>query len=166
MKRNQPPQPNIYELTALDREVVSRLTESITKLEGQIRARKTVIDLTDEINTLKTQLADLNIQKSQRDEEFGRKERETEHKIGLAQTQFESEKANHVKEQDLAKREAVLAVKSENLQAERDQFKQHIEFVEAETAAHMSDMKSLLEQIMERIPTVNVGIKQSNVEKS
>jgi len=147
-------------------DLIRALSTEVTKLNGQIAGRKQVIALTDDIARLKEEVTELQIARSKLDEEYARKERETEHKVGLAKDQFDAEKKQHEKEFELSKREALLEVQRTNLAEDKRRFEEHIEFVENETREHMADIRGLLEQVMERIPVVSVGVKQTITEKN
>lgn len=127
------------------------LSQQVATLNGQLRGRKTVLDLTEETNKLKTEIADLQIQKSKLTEEHEREKREVQHYVGL-------EKKRQTVEIEQARREATLAVREENLESDKKRFEAHIEFVEKQTAQHLGDIKDLLGQVMGHIPNVNVDI--------
>ena len=82
---------------------------------------KTISDLNTKVRALQEQREHALIQKDRKDEEFAKKEREIEHKVGLERTRQKFEVEN-------AKREATVTVREENLTADRDRFEGQMKF--------------------------------------
>lgn len=110
---------------------------------------KTVSDLTDKIKGLQTDLETLKIEKDRKDEEYSRKDREIEHKIGLERTRQEFEVAQ-------AKREATLEVEQKNLDADKDRFKSEMEFQRKRLEKEVDSLNGLVKQLLKRVPSVEV----------
>jgi chromosome segregation ATPase len=138
------------DLTEL-REELERLTTEVSKISGQLKSRKDVLALTDEAIDLKEKIQDLKIEKSRLTEEHDKEKREVQHFVGL-------EKKRQEVEMDQATRGAKLDVREANLEADKERFEKHIQFVEKRMTDHLGDMKDLLTQVMERIPTVSVNM--------
>lgn len=128
---------------------IRRLTKSIAELKGERDANREVIGLQDRVKDLQEAITELEITKSQLEESHARQLREVEHKIGLDRKRSEQEA-------DLAKKDAVLAVREENLSHERETFKKEMAFMRSRMEAEVSAMQTLMGQILERLPTVTV----------
>ena len=145
------------EIKEVEEEVVDDLHElrsAVDKILKLVEGRKNVVALTDEVVALKTSIADLEINKSKLTESHEREKREVQHFVGL-------EKKRQEVEIDQATREATLKVREENLDADKARFDDHIKFVEEKQAKHLDDIKALLSQVMDRIPTVTVDVTKS-----
>lgn len=112
--------------------------------------------LNAKVESLKRQISDLEIQRDKKQEDFDRRERELTHMIGL-------EKKRQEVETKQAKQEATLAVREENLAAERKEFEKQMKFREDRFDGEVKYLKGMVEQILGRLPTVNVDrqIKES-----
>lgn len=124
-------------------ELATRVADSIRdSIEKDWRGVESAVKLRQEVETLK-------IEKARREEEFDRREREVEHKVGLERKRQEFEV-------DAAKREAVVSVREENLKADRKRFE---EAMKAQSE-RLDDMKDLLKEMMKRLPSANIDIKE------
>lgn len=110
----------------------------------------TVPGLTAEVAALRATIAKLDIEKSKREEDIARQERELRHKVGLERARQEQEIA-------LAKREAALAAGEANLTAERKAFAEQLAFNTQRFATMEQTMKEMLSELMKRLPVVTVG---------
>lgn len=138
----------------VEEDVVDELRDlrlAVDKILRLVEGRKNVVALTDEVVKLKTEISDLEINKSKLTEAHEREKREVQHFVGL-------EKKRQEVELDQAKREATLKVREENLAADKQRFDDHVKFVEERMDRHIADIKDLLEQVMTRIPTVTVDM--------
>lgn len=145
------------EQAPVEESVVDELKElrgTVDKILRLVEGRKNVVALTDQVTTLKTEIADLEINKSKVTEVHEREKREVQHFVGL-------EKKRQEVELDQAKREAKLSVREENLAADKKRFDDHVKFVEDRMDKHLGDIKDLLSKVMERIPTVTVDLNNS-----
>lgn len=137
-------------------EGVLALKSEISKLEAERTARIRVADLDKEIAKLKEQITGLRIEKSKLDEDNAREKREVMHMVGLERKRQEAEAEQAKKDLENAKREATLAVREENLKAERAAFEQSMKFQEERFKKEVGYLKDLMGQILERLPTVTV----------
>lgn len=137
-------------------EGVLALKAEIQHLEAERNARVRVGDLDKEIAKLKEQITGLRIEKSKLDEDNAREKREVMHMVGLERKRQEAEAEQAKKDLDNAKREATLAVREENLKAERLAFEQSMKFQEERFKKEVGYLKDLMGQILDRLPTVTV----------
>lgn len=110
-----------------------------------LRKARSVQQLTTEIETLK-------IEKSRREEEFARKEREIEHKVGL-------EKQRQEQELTLSKREATVTVREEALKADRERFVEQLKFHDDRFTQEVGYLKQMLGEVLQRVPEVKVNME-------
>lgn len=129
---------------------VGELNGSIVKLTREHAAAAEAVALSDQVLKLKRQVADLEIEKSKKTEEFDKRERELTHMVGL-------ERSRQEQEIKLAKRETTVEVREGNLKAEREEFEKRMAFREKTFDEQTKSMKSILEQVLGRLPTVTVG---------
>lgn len=135
---------------------LAKLTESVAKLQGEIaalreerKALRSVDRLDAEIRSLREEKETLTIERDRQQETHAREKREVEHMVGL-------EKNRQTVEIDQAKREATLAVREENLTADKDRFDKHVEFIETRFGEQVDYLKDLMKQVLLRLPTVTV----------
>lgn len=130
-------------------EAIQVLSLDLAEVKGELAATSSQRRLQNELNKLKEQISDARIEKSRMDEEHARERREIEHHVGLERQRVDLEIEN-------AKTQAALTAREENLQGKEDLFDQHMKFYKEQMDAHIDDVKNLLNQVMTRIPTVNV----------
>ena len=123
---------------------------SIKSVEKKVEKADRLIELAYEITELKIQKADLTIQIEAQAAAYQRGDLEIKHMIGL-------ERKRQEVEIEQARREAVLAVKEENLKAKQDQFDISMKFREEQFKSEMNRMQGFLEEITKRLPMVNVN---------
>jgi len=141
---------------AIESQVKSQVEGLVAKkLDEVISVFKEREALEAQRDALRKQVADLEIERDKRLEEFGRKEREIQHMVGLHKTRMEHEK-------ETAKTEALLQVREENLKASEDRFKQQLDFHEKRFSQEVGYLKDLLVQIMGRIPDVSAVFRGGN----
>ena len=128
---------------------IERLTREVAALRAEKKAITEVRELEDKIVNLKKQVTDLEIVKDKKQEEFDRRDRELTHMIGL-------EKKRQEVETKQAKQEATLAVREENLAAERKEFDKQMKFREERFDGEVKYLKDLMEKILTRLPNVTV----------
>jgi hypothetical protein len=102
-----------------------------------------------DLTKLREELETLKIEKGRKDEEYGRKDREIEHKVGLERKRQETEIA-------LAKREAVLSAKEEALQADRKRFEEQLSFHEKRFTEEVGYLKGMITALSEKLPTATI----------
>ena len=108
------------------------------------------IELIEEVTKLKVEKADLQIRIEAQKAAYERGDLEIKHMIGL-------EKKRQEVEISTARREAILAVKEENLKAKQEQFDASMKFREEQFKSEMARMQGFLEEITKRLPVVNVN---------
>jgi hypothetical protein len=120
--------------------------EAIEKVEGELKGIRSISDLTSKVKTLRGEVETLSIEKGRKEEEFARKEREIEHKVGLERKRQEQEIA-------LSKRESTVSVREENLKADRDRFEGQMKFQEERFTKEVGYLKEMLGDIVQRLPS-------------
>lgn len=131
-------------------EVVVRVVrEAFKQVDDEISKIKSISDLTAKVRELKEKISELEISKSKREEEFARKEREIEHKVGLHKSQVEQDIV-------LAKREATVAVREANLQADRDRFEQQMKFVTENFDKQATYLQKIISDLAARLPSLDM----------
>ncbi len=104
-----------------------------------------------DVTQLREEIETLKIEKGRKEEEFAKKEREIEHKVGLERKRQEFEI-------EQAKRETTVAVREENLKADKDRFAEQLKFHEDRFATEVGYLKDMMGQLMERLPTAEIKI--------
>ena len=123
------------------------------RVEGQLEGIRSVSDLSARVKELREQVEKLEIEKGRKTEEFEKREREIEHKVGLERKRQEFEVT-------AAKREAVLAVKEENLAADRKRFEDQMAFHEKRFTEEVGYLKAIIGDLAERLPTMHIEGKK------
>jgi hypothetical protein len=131
-----------------EKELLTKLRE----LEKWSGADK-VGGLTGEIIDLKKKLTDLEIQKSKKQEEFDKQERELRHMIGL-------EKKRQEFEIEQARKETALSVREGNLAAEQKRFEEQLKFNTERFQSMEKYLKEMFSDVLKRLPDVNMSIKK------
>jgi len=134
----------------LEQIVRDAVDNALAGLEKDLRGLRTVSDLEQRIKDLRSQNAQLEVEKSKKEEEFARREREVEHKVGLERKRQEFELS-------AAKREAIVAVREENLAADRARF----ETLMAQQEERSNELRSLLADVMQRLPSATIEITET-----
>lgn len=129
------------------RSIVAEFGEQVVK---DLQGIRSVADLSAKVKQLREQVENLEIEKGRKEEEFARKQREVEHKVGLERKRQEFEVES-------AKREAKLTVREENLAADRERFEGQMAFHDKRFTEEVGYLKGLMEQLMARLPDVTVS---------
>lgn len=132
--------------------IVSREEKELLQ---RLRAMVPAGPLSEEVLTLKRQIADLEITKAKKEEEFARQDRELRHMIGLEKKRQEVEMAQ-------AKQEAMLGVREENLKAERARFEEQLTFNTKRFETMEKYLKDMIGEILARLPNVTMKIQQGD----
>ncbi len=111
------------------------------------------------VYVLEAHIEKLKIEKERREEEFARKEREIEHKVGLERKRQEFEIAS-------ASKEATLKVREENLAADKKRFEDQMTFHEKRFTEEVGYLKEMISEVMKRLPDVNVELEGAARGKS
>jgi hypothetical protein len=134
----------------LDPELLKWLEElqtSVAKLSGKETALAELTTAREAVEKLRKEVTNLKIEKSHLDESNARERRETEHMVGLERKRQEFEI-------DQSKREAVVAVREENLEADRKRFEEQMKFIMTRFETEVASQKELMGDILKRLPTV------------
>lgn len=124
---------------------------TLVDIKREVTSEKTSLRLTERINDLKTEIATLEIERDKTEEGFDRKERETEHKVGLLlkEQKFEVEKA---------KQETALEVRESNLEAEQGRFETEMKFMRERMEKEVDYVKEIVEKILVRLPDISASL--------
>jgi hypothetical protein len=126
---------------------VGRLAEeSANRVNEELQGIRTLRDLSSKVASTREELEKLKIEKGRKEEEYARKEREIEHKVGLERTRQEHELT-------AGKREATLSVREENLKKDRERFEQQMKFQEERFTKEVGYLKEMLSDIVKRLPS-------------
>lgn len=129
------------------RDSVEKAVERIVK-QALKDADSTLARLGD-LTKLREELETLKIEKGRREEEYSKRDREIEHKVGLERKRQETEIG-------LAKREAVLAAKEEALVADRKRFEDQLTFHEKRFTEEVGYLKDMIGSLAEKLPTATI----------
>ena len=130
------------------------LRKDIANLKTEREAASEERRLTETIVELKTKVSDLTIEADKIQEDYDRQERETRHEVGLLRKQTEVETK-------LAKDEAILEVREENLTAERTRFEEQMKFTAKRFEREVVYLREIMAEIMKRLPTIEVDLSRS-----
>ena len=131
---------NDTRIIATIKEAVERIVKrALSDAESELAQVKTLGGLRQQIETL-------TIERDRKQEEFDRKEREVEHKIGLERKRQEFEITQ-------AKREATVSIREENLKADRERFAEQLKFHEDRFSKEVGYLKEVLTEIVKRLPS-------------
>jgi hypothetical protein len=106
---------------------------------------------------LQKEIVKLEIERDKKLEEFARKEREVEHKIGLERKRQEFEITQ-------AQRETTVKVREENLAADKERFKSEMEFQRKHLESEIQSLRELVGQMLKRLPSaeITMEVKRGN----
>ena len=146
---------------ALDRLTAEIKTQSIrlAEVEAKLDASREALGLSEKIANLKVKVADLEIEKAKKLEEFDRREREVTHMVGLERKRQEFEI-------DVAKRETTVAVREENLSAEQKRFEDQIAFSKEQIKNEIDRFEKLLVKLVDALPSANIEIRRSDTSEA
>lgn len=127
--------------------------ENLKKTERVVKSAmgdaNNALRLTGDVTRLREELETLKIEKARKDEEFAKKEREIEHKVGLERKRQEFEI-------EQAKRETSVTVREENLSADRKRFEEQLEFHQTRFETEVKYLHEMAEKLMERLPSADI----------
>lgn len=136
---------NLRETERVVRETVERIVKNaLADAESGLVAAGKITQLREELETLR-------IEKGRKEEEFAKKEREIEHKVGLERKRQEFEI-------EQAKRETAVQVREENLSADRKRFEEQLEFHQQRFETEVKYLHEMAEKLMERLPSAEIKI--------
>lgn len=143
---------------------ISAQIDALTQQVVQLRGERTTLELEQELTRLTQEKLRLTNELDSLQESTGRHEREIEHKLGLHRAQIESEreimKAEASAERLRSVEETKLAVREENLGAERKRFEEEIEFRTKRFEGEAATLRDLTGQILQRLPNVTASFTQ------
>lgn len=131
----------------ISRRVISGAVEKIVR-DALGEANRTLAAI-GEVTKLREEIETLKIEKGRREEEYARRDREIEHKIGLERKRQEFEITQ-------GKREATLGVREENLKADRERFTQQMDFHEKRFTEEVGYLKDMIGDMLKRLPTAEI----------
>lgn len=138
---------------------IEKLSKDVAKLKGEKQATTDLKKLDEEYATAKRELTDLQITLDRVKEDHERETREIEHKVGL-------QKKKQTFEVDAAKREAIVTVREENLDAKEKRFDEHVKFIEDRFDQQFDALRELTNKILDRMPEtkqlIHVGAPNGN----
>lgn len=123
--------------------------DAVSRVDEELKGIRSVTDLAKKVKELRGQIETLEIEKARSEEDFERREREIEHKIGLERKRQEFEI-------EAAKREAVVTLREENLAADRKRFEDQMEFQGQRFTKEVGYLKEIIGQLAERLPTTEL----------
>lgn len=135
-------------------EAVGRVAKEHRRaLRERLEGFQSVEALQAKILSLRENIETLKIEKARKQEEYDRREREVEHKVGLERKrqEFESE---------ATKREVRLEVREENLDADRKRFEEQMKFERERLEKQVDALNSLVEKLLVRLPSAEIFAEQ------
>lgn len=129
---------------------IQGLRKQIAELLGKREALNDELKLQGTVKQLRKEVEKLEIEKDRIIEDNDRQEREVRHEVGLLRKQVETER-------ELATKEAVLKVREENLQADRDRFEEQMKFTTDRFEKEVTYLHEIATAMLQRLPTVNVN---------
>lgn len=148
MRKNELSEELLSELRAL--------SKSVAELKGERDAVREEVTLADRVKRLQKDVSDLEIQKDRLKEDHAREKREVEHMVGLERKRQEFEAEQAMKAVDVARTEATLAVREENLATDRARFESEMKFTRERFEAEVGYLKELMVEVLDRLPKVTV----------
>lgn len=121
------------------------VSEAIRRFRGDLDKLTDLDRLREEKATLNEQIEKLKLERDRKQEEFDRREREIEHKVGL-------ERLRQEQERELARREASADAREENQKQAEKSFDERMKFFRDE----LDDQKELLHKVLERLPSAEI----------
>jgi hypothetical protein len=140
---------NKEQLTRILAPLIEKVEKEVTK---ELQGIRSLQDLSGKVKELKIQLADFEIQRDKKQEEYDRRAREIEHKVGL-------ERKRQEQELTLAKREALVGVREENLTADRKRFEEQMKFHDERFTGEVKYLKDMMKDVLDRLPNINASLK-------
>lgn len=132
------------------RRLKSIVEAAVTEAEAAARRESDgIISAIARHGSLSKQISELTIDRDRKVEEFTRREREIEHKIGLERKRQEFEI-------EQAKRETSTTVREENLKADKERFKAEMDFQRNRLEGEVESLRALVQKMMERLPSAEI----------
>lgn len=137
----------MFGLSDDDRDLLEEVRDLLAG-NGEAKSKE-VKGYSDEVVGLKKTIANLEIEKAKKQEDFDRRERELTHMVGL-------EKKRQEVEIEQAKKDATLSVREANLDADRKRFEETVSTNKKALEDGFGYMRDVLTQVLNRLPTVTV----------
>ncbi len=132
------------------------LVAALTNVEAELASIKSMSDLSAKVKELREEMESLQAATARKQEEFDRRERDVEHKIGLERKRQELDQQRQAMELSASKREAIVALREENLAADRKRFAEQMEFHDQRFTSEVSYLKDMLGDIVKRLPSAEI----------
>lgn len=131
-----------YLKASVERIISEATTKAIGDALGAAKDGQKVVEL-------KKQIAQLEIDRDKKNEEFDRREREVEHKVGLERKRQEFEI-------EQSRRETTVKVREENLSADKERFKAEMDFQRKHLESEIGSLRELVGKMLERLPSAEI----------
>lgn len=137
---------------AEDAELRKSIATTVEKIvRGALEDTDSTLKKIGDVTKLREEIETLKIEKARRDEEYARKDREIEHKVGLERKRQETELS-------LATREAKLSAQEEALKADRKRFEDQLTFHEKRFTEEVGYLKDMIGQLAARLPDTTLAL--------
>lgn len=144
---------------------INALTDKVADLEIEIKALTKQRGSLTQVTDLEREIEKLKLEKARLVEEGERRVRDVEHKVGLVQKRQEQDAAHQKRQIELARQEAVLEVREQNLDHATSEFDKRMAFREeqfdkqvAQWQQHLTDFKDMYGDAMKRVPNIDVAL--------
>ena len=134
---------------------LTALKDEVGGIRREIREENKSLGLTKRINTLKGEISQLEIDRDKKQEDYDRREREVEHKVGLLMEQQDFEVKT-------AKQETTLEIREANLEAEQTRFAAEMKFMRERMEKEVDYVKEIAEKILDRLPDISASLNVSS----
>lgn len=131
---------------------LSDLKQAVAEIKGEREATSKLRSMEQEYTKTKQALVDLQIDFDREKEKHEREKREVEHLVGLERKRSEFERQQGVAE-------AKVAVREENLTAERERFEDQMKFITTRFEKEVEQSKELMMDILARLPKIETLVK-------
>ncbi len=134
---------------SVTRTVKDILTRVLTDTETTLGKIRGAFDLEGKIKVLQEELETLKIEKDRKDEQFTRREREVEHKVGLERKRQEFEI-------EQARREVMVEVKEKNLKKDKERFEEQMDFHKKAMAEEVTSLRDMVGKLLKALPSAEI----------
>jgi hypothetical protein len=126
-------------------DIMGQVDSSVNQALGEIRS---AIDLSNLVKKLREELSTLQIIQSKKEEEWARKEREIEHKVGLERKRQEQELTIEKSRLEVEFDKRLIEAEKVAIAAERSKFEEHIKFVQDRFEEEVRNQRDLIERLV------------------
>lgn len=134
---------------SVTRTVKDILTKVLTDTETTLGKIRSAFNLEGKIKALQEELETLKIEKDRKDEQFARREREVEHKVGLERKRQEFEIQQ-------ARREVMVEVKEKNLKKDKERFEEQMDFHKEAMAEEVKSLRDMVGKLLKALPSAEI----------